>query len=122
MNTSPTVWLPAGQNLTLAQRQALAVPARAKPTQAQYKEMLTDSLQSQINANPQEAKATMEMSQEQLPEPYLIAQNQPKSQWAQALIQSDSMQPLLSLIDWTQAGSMREAEPTSLQLLLEHLP
>jgi len=122
MNTLMTVWLPAGQNLTQAQRQALGVPARVKPPRSQYLQILASHLQAQINADLQEAQATMEMSQEQLPEPYLIAQNQPATQWAQALIQSDSMQPLLSQIDWTQAGILWGGEPTSLQLLLEHLP
>lgn len=64
----------------------------------------------------------MEMSQEHLPELYLIALNQPRGQWAQYLIQSDTMMPLLRAIDWTKQGAIRADEPTNLQMMLEQIP
>ncbi len=63
------------------------------------------------------------MSQEQAPELYQIAQNQPPAQWAQALMSSDSMHSLMARVDWNLPGQqVPEPLDASLQSLLEQLP
>lgn len=111
MNTSPQAWIPAGQDLSREQALALSVPARAKPTPDLYRDLLAQKLQALIDADPKEAQRALEMSQEQAPEWWTIAEYQPPRQWGQALTSSDSIQIPLSLIDWTQEGNLREAPP-----------
>jgi hypothetical protein len=122
MSNTKTFWQPAG-NLSDAQAQALCVMARAKPDQSIYQSLLARKLQQLIDQSPKEALSALEMSQEQAPELYLLAQNQPQTQWAQALMNSDSMHSLMARVDWNLPGQ-QVAEPpeTSLQSLLEQLP
>lgn len=123
MNTSPKVWLPAGQNLSRAQRSALSVSAPAKPSQDAYQSLLAAKLQTLVNAEPSEAQAALEMSQESAPSLWLIAENQPQSQWGQAIASSDPMAMLVQEINWSQPGSvMVDDQETSLRGLLEQLP
>ena len=121
MNNMQTYWIPKG-SLTPGQASLLSVPATAKPSQDLLRPLLARKLQSLIDQSPQEAQAALEMSQEQAPELYLIAKNETRSQWAQALTNSDSMQSLLSRIDWTQPGSLESLPPQNLQELLEQMP
>ena len=123
MSTSPQAWLPAGQDLSREQSRLLSVPARAKPTLSLYLDLLARKLQALIDADPKEAQWAMEMSQEQAPELWMIAENEPRQNWGQALTLSDSMQALLNQVDWTLPGTVREA-PTdeSLREILEQIP
>ena len=76
-------------------------------------------LERLVDADPKAAREALEMSQEQAPELYLIAQNQPPSQWPQSLMSSDSMHSLLSR-NPSQAKTL--LEQPDLQSLLEQLP
>ena len=80
---------------------------------------LLEHLKKLVEADPQEARAALEMSQEQAPELLQIAQNQPSSQWAEALMNSDSMRSLLSL---SPNQDKTLLEQTDLRSLLELMP
>lgn len=123
MNTSPQAWLPAGQDLSREQSRLLSVPTRSKPTPSLYRDLLARKLQVLIDADPKEAQRAMEMSREQAPELWMIAENEPRRNWGQALMSSDSMQILLNQVDWSLPGMVREA-PTEQSLieLLEQIP
>ena len=81
--------------------------------------LLSQHLRKLVEADPQEAREALEMSQEQAPELFLIAQNQPQAQWAQSLMSSDSMRSLMSRSP-SQAKTLME-QP-DLRSLLELLP
>ena len=84
---------------------------------------LLQHLQRLVESDPQAAREALEMSQEQAPELYLIAQNQPSSQWPQSLMSSDSMHSLLSHLDWSKPGKVQPLpQQDSLRSLLEQLP
>jgi hypothetical protein len=122
MRNTKTFWQPAG-NLSAAQAQALSVMAGEKPDQAIYQTLLTQKLQQLIDLSPQEALSALEMSQEQAPELYLIAQNQFPKEWAACLARSDSLHSLIAQVDWDLPGEqISEPIETSLQSLLEQLP
>jgi hypothetical protein len=80
---------------------------------------LLKHLRKLVEADPKEARAAMEMSQEHLPEIYLIAQDQPERYWADALMNSDSMQILLSLSPHQAKELLQEQD---LRSLLEKIP
>jgi len=121
MTNTRKFWIPMG-DLTPAQAHVLAVPASAKPDWEVHKFLLTQKLQRLIDQNPQEAREALEMSQEQAPELSLIAQDQLASQWSTSLTNSDSMQNLLSQIDWSQPGQLQSLPEQELRSLLEQLP
>ena len=123
MTNTSKFWTPAG-SLTQEQAQLLAVPASTKPARDLFDSKLAARLQLLIDQSPKEAQSVLEMSQEHLPELWLIAQNQPSRQWGQSLTSSDSMHSLISQIDWSQPGSLhdQQALPKDLQSLLEQLP
>jgi hypothetical protein len=76
-------------------------------------------LSALVEADLQAAREAMEMSQEHLPEIYLIAQNQFPREWATALMNSDSMGSLLS----RSPSPVKEMlQAPDLQSLLEMLP
>ena len=81
--------------------------------------LLSQHLERLVDSDPRAAREALEMSQEQAPELYLIAQNQLQSQWAQSLMSSDSMQSLLSRSP-SQAKNL--LEHNDLRSLLEQLP
>lgn len=123
MNTSQKVWLPAGQNLSENQRLALAVPTSAKPSKDIYQSLLALKLQEMVNQDPNEAKAAMEMSQEHAPILWLIAENQPQSQWGQEIASSDPMSMLTQEINWNHPGRVETRnQEASLLEVLEQLP
>ena len=122
MTNTIKFWTPAG-NLTQGQAQLLAVPASTKPARDLFDSKLAARLQALVDQSPREAQSALEMSQEHLPELWLIAQNQPSRQWGQSLTSSDSMHSLINQIDWSLPGSLQSQEemPQSLQGLLENL-
>ena len=81
--------------------------------------LLSKHLERLVDADHKAAREALEMSQEQAPELYLIAQNQPPSQWPQSLMSSDSMHSLLSR-NPSQAKTL--LEQNDLRSLLEMLP
>jgi hypothetical protein len=80
---------------------------------------LLTHLQKLVADNPQEARETLEMSQEHAPELFLIAQNQPQELWATSLMNSDSMLSLMPLSPSLVKTMMEQAD---LRSLLEMLP
>ena len=88
-------------------------------TQEDAQLLLRQHLRRLVSADPEAARQALEMSQEQAPELYQIAQSQPTSQWAESLMNSDSMHSLMSR-NPSQATTLLEA--TDLQSLLELLP
>lgn len=115
MNTSPKVWLPAGQNLNEAKREALAVTARVKPDRVNYAEMLASSLQKQINADPKEARWVMEMLMDQ------VASQNNQEHWGTAIVGSDNLMMVLNQIDWSLPGTIRQMQEQNLAQMLEVL-
>jgi Lon protease-like protein len=80
---------------------------------------LLTHLQKLVESNPQEAREALQMSQEQAPELFLIAQSQPQTQWAASVMSSESMLSLMPLSP-SQAKAMM-SQP-DLRSLLEMLP
>lgn len=119
MTNTNAAWMPAGQ-LTRAQRKALAVQTASKPNASLHRSLLALRLQQLIDSNPQQARQALELSQEQAPELWEIAENASQPQWGQSLASSEAFNRLLSLVDWTQSGSVLESLPEqSLQEILE---
>lgn len=125
MSNSSKHWLPAAPGLTLGQRWALAVPERTSGpmTQQQYLLRLEDKLQQLARPlTPSELRAALELSQEQLPEIYSLAQEGlTADELGTVLLQSDSLQLLLNRIDWTSPGETRPSREQSLDEILEQL-
>jgi hypothetical protein len=121
MNTEQTYWIPDG-DLTPSEAMALAVPASVKPSREVYRDLLARKLQKAVDLEPREALAAMEMSLENLPEIYLIAQDQPPKYWGTALVMSDTVSSLLNRIDWSQPGSLKNLPLQSLREMLEQMP
>lgn len=120
MPTSTTVWVPASNDLSLGQALALSVPAPARPPRDEYNDLLAEKLQVLVDSDRLEAQRALEMSQEQCPEWWLIAEDVPVEQWGRALMSSESMQSRYSLIDWAQPGMVEASpEPQSLREILE---
>jgi hypothetical protein len=118
MSNSQMVWHPASQNLSPEQLEALSVPARKNPGQGLFRVLMEKKLHALIQANPGDARQAMEMSQDQAPELYLIAQNSLMDQWPQALTHSDLMERVLNLIEWDRPGTLApENEPTLREVL-----
>jgi len=118
MNNTETVWVPASQSLTQGQRKALAVPAKAKPEQWLYNDLLKEKLQGLVDQDPAEAKWTLLIPPDMAP----IEWMHPPREWGQAIWFSDSVQSLLNQIDWAQPGQLRETPDMSLQEILEQIP
>src|SRR5574343_725090 len=71
-------------------------PSMQKLTEEESNRLaLFNHLKGLVKDSPQEAKGALVASLERLPEMHLIAQNQPQSQWAAAVMNSDSMHSLL---------------------------
>ena len=122
MSNTQSFWQPQGKSLSESQAAALAVPAQSKPAPSLYRRLLSLHLQGMIDADPQEARSALEMSQEEAPNLWQIAEDVPESQWGEALTNSDSAQSLLAQIEWSQSGSLTSPPDTSLREILELLP
>lgn len=121
MANTKLVWLPASNDLSLGQVLALSVPTDSKPDPQEHRALLADKLQRLVDLNPDEARQGLQMSQEQAPELWLIAETSPVSQWGQAIASSDSARSLLTAIDWEQPGTTEQPPDQSLTEILEAL-
>lgn len=118
MNDSSKVWLPKG--VPSGTEMLLSVPDPGRPMSAGlYRSMLAAKLAELIQADPKAALRALEMSQEEAPELWAIAQQYPIEQWAIALVRSDQMTRLLAGIDGT--GHLSAPKPVSLLEILELL-
>lgn len=100
-------------------------PAQRLTPQEEGRFLLARHLRRLVDADPKAAREALEMSQEHAPELYLIAQYQPPSNWAQAVMSSDSMHSLMAQA--REPEEMQELmqgllETDDLQSLLEQLP
>ncbi len=118
MNDTNKVWMPAGK-LTEVERVALSVPANEKPDPALYRSLLETKLQALVDADPVAARRSLEMSQDEAPELWAIAEQNPQSQWGSALARSEALSKMTQMIDWTMPGSLKAPEPLHLDELLE---
>ncbi len=113
MTSSAKHWLPKGLP------PPLSVPSPGEPvSRSLYLSLIEAKLRGLIQADPKAARAALEMSQESAPELWAIAEQQPQSQWASALVRSDQFSSLLPT-NWS--GAEVQPEPTSLQEVLELL-
>lgn len=119
MSSSRKVWIPGGAPPEA--EMALSVePPRRPMTPALYRSLLVLKLDSLIQADPRAARSALEMSQEQAPELWAIAEQCPVSQWASAIVSSDRMVTLLGQM--VGPGRLRQPEPPqSLREVLELL-
>ncbi len=118
MNDSSRVWLPRG--VAPGTEMQLSVPDPGQPmTLGLYRQMLAAKLDGLIQADPKAARRALEMSQEEAPELWSIAEQQPISQWANALVRSDQMTRLLSKVDGR--GFLAASKPVGLLEILELL-
>lgn len=110
-------------NSSLKASPALKLPAAAQPQALTAQEdvllQLSLHLRKLVQDDPQAAREALEMSQEQAPELFQIAQSQPAAQWPQSLMNSDSMRSLMSRSP-SQVKTLME-QP-DLRSLLELLP
>ena len=114
MSSSRKVWIPGG--VPPEAEMALSVEASGKPiTPALYRLLLARKLDSLIQADPQAARSALEMSQEQAPELWAIAEQYPMGQWGSAIVGSDLMMALLGQM----AGPGRLGQPEPPQSLRE---
>lgn len=123
MNSTSKLWLPAGPGLTLGQRWALAVPATGEQpmTEEQHRLRLESKLRQLIEADEEQARAALEMSQDEAPELWTLAQEWTAKDWPTLLLNSDSLQSLLNRVDYSLPGSLREPREQSLLEILEQM-
>ena len=118
MNDSSKVWLPSG--LSPATAMALSVEDPGKPmTRSLYLDLLTAKLDAMIAANPKAARNALQMSQEEAPGLWAIAEQFPVKEWASALTRSDQMTKLLAPLKMD--GRLANPQPQSLLEILELL-
>jgi len=118
MSNSSKVWTPGGLSPALAQ--ALSVPDPGQPmTPSLYRELLRQKLDALIQADPKAARQAMEMSRENAPGLWVIAQQNPPRAWASGLMQSDQMTKLLASLK--MPGSLSPKQPQTLLEILELL-
>ena len=108
------------QKAFLAHRnQRAQAPSQPLTAQEGLSLLLRQHLQKLMSADHQAAREAMEMSQEQAPELFQVAQSQPPSQWVDSLMNSDSMHSLMSR-NPSQVKALLEIQ--DLRSLLEMLP
>lgn len=127
MNSTSKVWTPRS-TMTEAQRSVLTVPySGTEPmTQELHLSLLERKIAQMVQRNPQRAIEVMEMSQENAPELYALAQQALPSELPAILVRSDGMNRLLSLIDWKKEARKTgqpaaKPAPIDLQETLEQI-
>ena len=114
------VWMPDGP-LTAPQRRLLSVTASSQPKPDLYRNLLEQKLSQLVSQDEQAARQALELSQEQSPELWEIAEENPPNQWGPMLARSESMQRLLAQIAWNKPGSLQPQKPQSLMEIAEQL-
>lgn len=85
-----------------------------------HRELLRKKLERLLaEAGPVEADAAMGMSEEYLPELATIRLYQPQRNWADAIMQSDTLSALVNRIDWSKEGSRPSPSPRAVKEILE---
>ena len=127
MTSMNKLWVPKTPTLNDAQRAALSVPySSPQPMQPEIlRNLLEQKLDRLIAANPQQARETLEMSNEQAPELWEIAEQSNPSEWGTLLVRSDGFQRLLDQIDWKaeakKGTNPPRPEPSHLRAMLEQI-
>lgn len=119
MSDSKTVWVPNGLPSNLARALSVQAPGQTPMAPDLYRQLLEQKLDQLIQADPAEAREVMEMSAEQAPEFYSIAQNYPVMDWASQMVQGDTLMPLLAKV--TPQGTVEPQRAQSLRQVLEAL-
>lgn len=116
-----TYWAPHGRELTQAAALMLAVPAMAKPTQADHWRLWRAKMQALVLADPVGASQMLALARldEKTLDLWWICKNEelPQEAWV-GLIGCESTQHLRRMIEWEQPGE--QVEPP-VQTLLEIL-
>lgn len=94
MSSSRKAWLPAGLP------SALAVQSLNPPAKPLYRDLLEQKLQRLIDADRPTARRLMQMSPEDAPGLWAIAEQNPIEDWASAMVRSDQMTSRLALSSW----------------------
>ena len=114
------VWMPDGP-LSAPQRRLLSVTASSKPQRSLYLSLLEQKLDALVKENQTAARQALELSQEQAPELWSIAEQSPPAQWAPQLVRSEGMQRLLAEVKWDSPGSLQSVQKQSLLEIVEQL-
>lgn len=109
MNDTSKVWMPAGK-LSEVERILLAVPTANKPDESLFLDLLASKLQGMVDADPEAARRALEMSQDQAPELWAIAEEASPAEWGQRLIHSEGLRRLTSHVDWSMPGNLRKLD------------
>ncbi|GAA4031992.1 hypothetical protein [Actimicrobium antarcticum] len=130
MDDMKKVWAP--RTVPEELQALLAVEASWPITPGQHQSLMESKVAKLFQeAGPVGARQALEMSEEHFPEMALIARNQSAKAWPEALMWSDSMQAMLSRIQWSKEGPLKsealkldlldQMEEQSLQSLIESL-
>ena len=117
MNNMKTVWAP--KTVPEELQPILAVQASWPMTAPQFRETLARKIADLCAQEPDQGRAALEMSDEQFPEMALIAKTRLPREWPQALMQSDSMDAVISKIQWSKEGPMPLQDQREMTELLQ---
>ena len=121
MNNPNMVWLPNGLPQGLAIALSIVDPGSKIIKRSLYLDLLTQKLDALIEANPKAARNALQMSQENAPGLWAIAEQFPVREWASALVRSDQMTNLLAPLKTEVDGRLANPQPQSLLGILELL-
>jgi hypothetical protein len=123
MSTTSKHWLPAGPGLTLGQRWALSVPSPTDGplTEEQHRLRLESKLRRLIAADPEAAQEALRASTEHAPELESLTLEAEPSDWASALMETDSLNALLNRVDWSLPGNLHPPREQSLLEIVEQI-
>jgi hypothetical protein len=94
-------------------------PGSTPMTPGLYRELLRQKLDAMIQADPRGARQVMEMSRDNAPGLWEIAQQNPIQDWASVLMRSDQMTTLLAPV--TMNGFLLAKTPQLIHEILELL-
>ena len=117
MNNMKTVWAP--KTVPEELQPILAVQASWPMTAPQFREMMAQKVVDLFAQEQDQGRAALEMSEEHLPEMALIARTRLAREWPQALMQSDSMDAVMSKIRWDQEGPTTAIRQRQIQEILQ---
>ena len=102
---------------------SLAVQANYVPNLGQYRSLLQDLLDKEIQANPKRSKEEIQAmgSPSGNPDLSAIPVGCPPQQWAAQILQLDQMEMLLSQIDFQKDNPPRELSDENLPSLMDVL-
>lgn len=105
-----TYWAPDGRWLTAEERNLLAVPALAKPTQADHWRLWREKMQALVLADQVGAAMMLTLARQvdKTLDLWLIVRNDPLPEAWRGLVGAETTQFLRRMIEWEQPGSQVE--------------